>query len=201
MDYSLVGWGAACVGPVTWVTGSLWVRRTRLGRSVASQRELRAGQGGQDDLVELVTVQDHADRLQRVGHADLAARVGAQRPEPRERLAELLAREHAPEILSGPVCVDLVGLVLQLLPGRQAVVVARLGAGRDPHVFWHASNVLLVELAGRGRGHQDVEVAGARPHALLHACQQLVAAEGLVRHHEVPTHDHHLHQGLRYPGA
>jgi hypothetical protein len=53
-----------------------------------------------------------------------------------------------------------------------------------------------LELVGRRRRHEHVEVGGSSPHALAKLLQKLVTTKGLIGHHEVPTHDPHPQQQL-----
>ncbi len=134
-------------------------------------------------------MQHHADRLQRVGDADLTGRVGAQVAQAGERLAQVRSGERAAEVLAGLVGVDLLDLVLELRPGMQPGVVAGLRGAGGPDAVGNAGRV---ELVGRGGRHEDVEMTVPRAHALAHTGEELVTAKGLVRHDEATTHEHHL---------
>jgi hypothetical protein len=133
-------------------------------------------------------VQDHPDRVDRVGHPDLAADAGPQLPHPVQLVPQPVPGQPPAQVLAQVPGVGVVQLVLQQLPGRPAVQPLGTGA-LAPAPLGRRGRGPRFQLPGRRGRHQQMEVAVPTRHPLPDRAPELLPPERLVGNHQIPPHD------------
>src|SRR6266536_571675 len=150
--------------------GLMWQVRPEPARDVL-------GQGGHDDLVELVIGAHFVNGLQRAGASEIALDRDADRSKAGQHQAEALP-----------------GLRGRLLVGRGASVIRRppphAGLGED------AAGRHRVILRGFGVRDNHEEGTGPRTDPLAQLFPQLRPLQGLVRNNKISAHDNHPLQSI-----